>query len=159
VRDNRLASYRRNRKESLATITGIVVNGNRSGTLPILEIGDNLEIEVELEVEKKLQGAVLNLILKTSHGERAVLLFSGDQGFNLFVGPGRCTVSVRVDALPLAPGTYFADIGINQSVESLAYDAILDFPMFDVVNTGQVAHWLDRPWGVLHLESIEWKME
>ena len=157
--DNRLTSYRRHRREdSIVTIIGIVVNGNCSGMLPTIEMKASFEIEVELDVEKALQGATLNLVLKTELGERAVLLFSCDQGCNLFLNPGRHTVSLRVDNLPLAPGTYFADVGITRSVEALAYDVILDFPILNVVNTGQVTHWLDRPWGVLHCDSVEWRV-
>jgi lipopolysaccharide transport system ATP-binding protein len=157
AQDTCLASYRRHRRESnVASISGIVVNGDRSGMLPTFEIGAGFEIEIDLEVERKIQGAVLNVILKTSQDERVALLFSGDQGCNLFLPPGRHTVSVRVDQLPLAPGTYFADIGINQSVEALAYDVILNFPLFAVFNGGQVTHWMDRPWGLLHPDSVEW---
>jgi lipopolysaccharide transport system ATP-binding protein len=157
--DNCLASYRRSRREShIASITGIVVNESRSGMLPAIEMGAAFEIEVELEVAKKLQGAVLNLSLKTSQGERVVLFFSSDQGCSLFLDPGRHTVSLRVNGLSLTPGTYFADVGMNPSVEALAYDVILDLPIFTVVNTGQVTHWLDRPWGIMHSDSVEWRV-
>jgi hypothetical protein len=126
--------------------------------LPAIEMGAAFEIEVELEVAKKLQGAVLNLSLKTSQGERVVLFFSSDQGCSLFLDPGRHTVSLRVNGLSLTPGTYFADVGMNPSVEALAYDVILDLPIFTVVNTGQVTHWLDRPWGIMHSDSVEWRV-
>jgi len=154
-----LASCRRRRSEPhVVSVTGIVVDGNHSGMLPVIEVGASFEIEVELEVERKLQGAILNLSLNTSRGERAVMFFSGDQLGALFLDPGRHTVSLRIDKLPLAPGTYFADVGIGASIEARGYDVILDFPLFEVVNTGRIMHWLDRPWGVLHSDAVEWRV-
>jgi len=159
ILDTGVASYRRKRTESpIVSITAIVINDSRSMKLPTITVGAGFEITVEIEVEKKLRGAAMNLILKTAHGERVVLFFSRDQGFNLSFDPGHHAVSLRVDRLPLAPGVYFADVGISASIQARGYDVILDFPLFEVVNTGQVMHWLDRPWGVLHSDAVEWRV-
>jgi hypothetical protein len=99
---------------------------------------------------------MLDILLKSSRAEPVAMLFSMDQGFVLSLDPGRHVVTVRVSNLPLAPGQYFVDLGINQSEQTLAYDVILDFPFFNVVNNGQVLHWLDRPWGLLHSNSVVW---
>ncbi len=130
--------------------------GSHSGALPSIEIGADFTIDVELELRKVLHGTMLEILLKTSHGDRVAVLFSVDQGFILSLAPGRHTVTVRVSNLPLAPGHYFVDVGINQSEQTIAYDVIVDFPFFNVVNNGQVTRWLDRAWGLLHSNSVVW---
>ena len=158
-RANELEFFRRNRRnDTPVRITGLLVNGHGpdSTGLPTVEMGAAFTIEIKLNVVKALQGAMLDMMLKRSHGERVTVLFSGDQGCALFLDPGRHSVTVRVGNLPLAPGNYFVDVGVNQSEQTIAYDVILDFPLFSIVNNGQVTRWLDRPWGVLHSATVEW---
>jgi hypothetical protein len=83
-------------------------------------------------------------------------LLSWDQGYALSLKPGQHEVTARVEGLPLAPGEYFVDVGINQSTRTKAHDVILDFPLFRVVNRGQITHWLERRWGALHCNSVHW---
>jgi lipopolysaccharide transport system ATP-binding protein len=159
TRTKGIENYRRNQNsDAPVTITSIGVNGcgSRSGALPSIEIGADFTIEVELAVREVLHSAMLDILLKSSRAEPVAMLFSMDQGFILSLDPGRHVVTVRVSNLPLAPGHYFVDLGINQSENTRAYDVILDFPFFDVVNNGQVLHWLDRPWGLLHSNSVVW---
>jgi len=85
-----------------------------------------------------------------------VVLVSWDRNYVLAVEPGRHVVTACISDLPLAPGHYFADIGIDPSMTALAYDSILDYPLLAVANTGQVTHWLERPWGALHCSSVDW---
>ncbi len=157
-RANDLAFFRRKAEnDTPVRITGLVVNGcGDTNDLPTVEIGAAITIEVKLDIKKPLQGATLDMMLKTSQGERVIVLFSGDQGCALFLDPGRYTVSIRAGNLPLAPGNYFVDVGVNQSTQAIAYDVIVDFPLFNVVNNGQVTQWLDRPWGVLHSVAVDW---
>jgi lipopolysaccharide transport system ATP-binding protein len=151
--------YRRDpRPDSPVKITAIRTNiSDEPDTLPAVATGSPVVLSIDLDVSRALHGAFLTIALKTSHGERVAVLFSGDQDYSLFLEPGRHRVQAGIVNLPLAPGNYFADIGINQTIESVAYEVILDFPILRVVTNGQVIHWLDRAWGVLHLQGIEWK--
>ena len=158
-RSRDLSEFRRNRNpDAPVKVVAIGINGGNhdSTELPAIEIGSVFSIDIGLEVTKPLHGALIDITLKTSHGECVAVLFSWDKEYSLFLEPGRHTVTAQVRDLPLAPGNYFVDIGINQSVESNAYDVILDFPVFSIVNHGQVTHWLDRPWGVVHCSNVEW---
>ena len=53
---------------------------------------------------------------------------------------------------------YFLDVGLNQSPpHTVAFDVILDFPIVEVENTGQVVQWLERPWGSLQPQCVDWQ--
>ena len=158
-RVNDLEFYRRDRNnDSPVRIValGIKESGTEPGQVPDLDLGAAFTIAVELEAMKPVRGAFLDFLLKTSHGERVTILLSWDQGYALSLEPGRHQVTARVEGLPLAPGEYFVDAGVNQSVKTKAYDVILDFPLFRVVNHGQITHWLERRWGALHCNSVSW---
>jgi lipopolysaccharide transport system ATP-binding protein len=154
-----LESYRRKQNSDVPVkIISIGANGSNglSDILPSIEIGTDFSIEIGLDVTKPLHGATLDITLKTGHGVCVAVMFSKDQDYNLFLEPGRHTVSVKVCNLPLAPSNYFVDVGVNQSDQSAAFDVILDYPILTIVNNGQVTHWLDRPWGALHTRGIIW---
>ncbi len=154
-----LASYRRKRRQAhVVSFKRITVNNIRSDALPTITMGEPFEVTCELHVQQRVNGAVLNLYLKTLQGDRIALFVSTDRGYQVFLDPGDHTISIRISGLPLAPGTYLADVGINPSMHALAYDAILNYPLFIVVNTGTVTYWPDRPWGVLHHSSVEWRV-
>jgi hypothetical protein len=31
--------------------------------------------------------------------------------------------------------------------------------MFEVVNNGEIVHWLDRPWAAVHWQDLEWDIQ
>jgi lipopolysaccharide transport system ATP-binding protein len=155
-----LEFYRRDLScESAVKITRISVNGieGESAVLPRLELGTKFTIEIHLDVIKTLEGANLTILLKKLGGELVTVLVSWDRGHAISAEPGRHTVVADVNNLALAPGTYCVDVGVDTSIETKAHDTILDFPLFDVVNTGQVTYWLERPWGVLHSNEVNWR--
>ena len=155
-----LAFHRRDiNLDAPARITGIRVNGDRNGNgaLPTIELGEGFSMEIELEVSRAIHGAHMTVAVKTMQGQRVTLLVSWDQDYTLVLAPGRHVVTARVKDLPLAPGQYLGDIGIGQSVQSVAFDVIQDFPLFSVVNNGQITHWVERPWGAVHCKAVEWQ--
>jgi len=158
-RSNGLEFYRRERNlDSDVKVVGIGLNGRalNSGAFQDIDLGEEFELLVELDVVKPLRGALMDVELKTSRGERVTVLLSWDQGFALYLEPGRHSVKARVRHLQLSPGEYFVTVGVNQSTHARAYDVIQDFPFLRVVNSGQITHWLERPWGVLHCNSVQW---
>jgi lipopolysaccharide transport system ATP-binding protein len=156
--DAALDFYRRNPYvDSPITISEIWID-NRSKELPTIVMGSAFTIYVQVQVCREIQDANLTIILKNVHGERVVVLFSLDAGFCLSLKPGRHLISVRVEDLSLSPGQYFADIGINQSTQTFAYDVIVEFPLFQFTQNSQVIHWLERPWGVVHCNGVSWQI-
>jgi lipopolysaccharide transport system ATP-binding protein len=152
-------SYRRDRDgDGIVRITGIWMIGNDRdpAVSRIIDLGEKLRVEIQLEVSRAMHGANVTVILKNSRGERVIVMVSRDNDFALFLEPGRHLVTLRMGNVPLAPGRYFVDVGVDPAMNAKAYDVILDYPVCSVVNTGQVIHWLDRSWGMLHSNSLEW---
>lgn len=126
---------------------------------PPLEIplGQDFSVFVEYSCFQAVARANLTLVIKNRLGHRAAVLFSWDHGFELNCQPGRHLVRVDVQGLPLAPGPYTVDVGLNQSFDTLAYDVILDYPLVQVTNPGVIENWVDRPWGAVHWQQATWQ--
>jgi lipopolysaccharide transport system ATP-binding protein len=155
-----LDSFRRERNaDSPIFVSSIRIRGsdNSTATLPNLILGEKIMLEVELVARKAVHGALVIIAVKTSTGERAAILFSWDQGYTLSLDAGTHILIVQPEGLSLSPGQYYLDVGINQSVEAPAYDVVRDFPLMRIANTGQVTHWLERPWGLLHCQQVRWQ--
>ncbi len=150
--------FRRNRiADTPISFTRIWVN-EPSSELPVIELGSKFSIFAEMQAVRKIEGANLTVIIKDLNGHRILVLFSWDQDFSLFLAPGGHIVELEVEGLPLVPGRYVADIGVNRSTGTTAYDVLIDVPLFEVVNRGQVTQWPDRPWGSVHWRKVEWKL-
>ncbi len=142
--------------KSPVRFSGLWIN-EPSDHLPIAQIGQTLKLYIELEVEKPISGAHISVNVKNDQGEPAVLLVSKDNGFAVNLAPGKHLLRVDIYDLPLTPGIYYADFGINQmDVGTRAYDVILDYPLFEVRNMNQVLYWSERPWGMVHWPKVEW---
>ncbi|MFC1495565.1 ABC transporter ATP-binding protein [Thermodesulfobacteriota bacterium] len=141
--------------DSPVKITGVWVDESKKEPLAI-ELGNPFTIFVQLNVNRVIREENLTVRIKNIQGDQCALFFSLDHAFSLSLKPGKHIVAIKVENNPFSPGQYFATIGVNQSTQSIAYDVIVDFPIFRVVNNGQVIHWLNRPWGVVHSNSINW---
>ena len=151
--------YRRDRKNVWeARITRVWIN-NVTDFIPTIPMGNDFTIFVEIEAAKTIQGAIFNLFIKNAQGFRVAHIFSGDKGFYLFLSPGKTVISLRIKELVLTPGQYFADMGVNISAETIAFDVLLDLPLFNVSNQGKVVEWLNRKWGGIHCDNISWQVE
>jgi len=150
--------YRRDiQSSSPARLTRIWVN-DQTKAIPTLEMGADFSIFVEIEVREQLKRANLTVVLKDIQGRRAALFFSWDNDFSLSLEVGIHVVELGIDGLPLTPGHYFVDIGVNQSPNAAAYDVIQDLPLFEIAEKGKIIHWHDRPWGSVHWNKVCWKV-
>jgi len=143
--------------ETPVRISRVWVNDG-SHEIPILEMGACFSISIEVEAISSIQGANVSVVLKDIHGQRIVVLFSWDNEFALSISPGRHGIQIDIEGLPITPGRYFADIGLNQTTITRSYDVIIDYPLLEIVNHGRVAQWLDRPWGGIHWKEVQWKL-
>lgn len=139
-------------------ISAVRVNGESTG-VPVLPLGSDFSIHIELEAAKDIHGAYLIIIIKDAQGRRVVVFFSWDDDFSLFLLTGKHLAQLNVGGLSLAPGTYFADFIVSQAIDAVAYDVIRDFPLLKVTNNGKIVHWLDRPWGSVHGNRLHWEIE
>jgi lipopolysaccharide transport system ATP-binding protein len=157
-KENSLDYYRRDlSKKSPIYIERIKVNDSPK-SLPSVSIGEGFCVYIEMQAKEDIHGANLTIAIKNIEGDKVATLFSWDQNIFLSCSKGKYCIEVRIQDFPLSPGKYFADIGVNQSTSTKAFDVIVDFPFFEVVNNGQVIQWLERPWGIIHWNNVEWRV-
>ena len=157
-----LSEFRRDRlsPESPASFARVSVNGIDvpAEQVPMLSSGDDIQFELELDVRQPISNAMLAVILSRVQGERVAVVFSGDKEVSIDLRPPKSVWRCRLRALPLSPGDYKIDLGVNSSTLSKAYDVITDLPAFcvgEVPQTrGQFSH---RPWGAVHWDQVEWE--
>lgn len=138
-------------------ITGLWVDKHLHA-LPELEAGKPFTVCIAVEADQPTNGANVTLILKNHLAERVTVLFSSDSAFTLNLPPGPHLVTVQVESLTLTPGQYWIEAGINQSTHTVAYDVVVDVPLFHISNHPRVTQWADRPWGVVHCDHVQWKL-
>jgi lipopolysaccharide transport system ATP-binding protein len=133
---------------------------SEAGTeLETLPSGEAFRIEATLEANESHERAYMAFWVTNNRGERVSTFFSGDAGFWFPITRGSQTVSCTVFALPLSPGRYTATIGVNRSANTLAFDVLVDYPMFEVVLPGVESGMLDWPhrsWGSVHWSQVSW---
>jgi lipopolysaccharide transport system ATP-binding protein len=123
----------------------------------VLEMGASFAINVEVGAKSRVSGANIAFALMTAEGQCAALMFSGDRNFDVSFDPGSNVVRMEVKGLPLVPGRYYLDLGVNQSTETTAWDGVTHYPAFEVRNRGRLVQWLNRPFGVVHWDDIDWR--
>lgn len=149
-------SYRRTLyTDSPVRITKIWVN-QYTENFPIIPMGTPLGIYIQTEVYREIVNADLTIILKNLQRVRVVVIFSGDKNFYMHLQPGKYLITLQLENLLLVPDQYFADIIIKQRGQNIPFEHILDYPIFRLINTGEVVHWFDRPWGVIHCNTVQW---
>ena len=135
-------------------ITSIRCGSANGGSM---ELGDTLAFDIDVDVSRAVEGITVTAVIKDEHGRAVAVLFSPDQGYTLTSEPGRASIGVEVRDLPLSPGAYYADVGLNRNAATVAYDVLQDFPLVDVRNSGQIVQWLDRPFGGVHPRDVTWE--
>ncbi|NLG26395.1 MAG: ABC transporter ATP-binding protein, partial [Chloroflexi bacterium] len=140
-------------RDVLVTHAWVETAGGVSSTV---RSGADFAVVVEFEAKRRVDGAHIDVALANQRGQRAALFFSRDSGFALSIRPGTNRVRLHVRALPLAPGDYVADIGMNQSTETRAFDVIRGLPLLSVLPSEPILYWPDRDWGSVYWTDITW---
>ena len=111
-----------------------------------------------MQGDRAVRDASAAIRLKNDQGVHVATVFSRDQGCRIDMDPGENRLVLHM-ANPFTPGKYFADLGINPSTGTRAYDVLMDFPLFEIANEGQVQHWADRGFGAMHQQDARWTVE
>ncbi len=159
-----LDHYRReNNPDAIARFEALRIEGEGGqpdGSVPDLEIGEEIRIAMTVQAGASVRGANVALTVKRPHGEPIATLLSWDSGYAVDLPPGRSRIVCTIRDLALPPGLYFIDVGINQSTGTLAWDVILDYPAFRVINRGphMLRHRPDRP-GLVVCRDVDWRLD
>lgn len=157
-----LEAFRRRRiNDPSANIVGIGIvsrEGEQNKDSQIRLGATSFTIRVHLLAYRAMQGVDLGVQIKNSEGDVVTSLWCSDSNSGLSIVKGGQVVNVVFNNVSLVPGLYFVTIGISPKIGVLSCDIIDDYPLFTVVNTGQITRHLDRPWGMLHCSSVDWRV-
>lgn len=161
-RPNDLSAFRRGSVTDAAPVTfhsvRILHNNHTEGELPIFHSGEDIAIEFCFDSKHPVKDATLTLVLMRTTGEKVTTIFSGDQGIGIDIDESARKYLCCLKRMPLSPGTYMVDVGLNQSALSQAYDVLEHLPLFIVSDVPQTAgQFPNRPWGAFYWEKVAWK--
>jgi lipopolysaccharide transport system ATP-binding protein len=151
-----VSSYRRSNAANAPARIGGIAWASPSKVPRVANTGDPVVVDINVDVLESVSELAITATIKGDDGRAIAILYSPDSGFRLTADPGTVAVRLIVADLPLAPGKYFADVGVTLGPSSPAYDVIVDFPLVEIVNSGQVVHWPGRPWGATHPIQVSW---
>jgi lipopolysaccharide transport system ATP-binding protein len=131
---------------------------NATSDIADVPVGQPLTIHMDVEAYRPITGAAMAISLKRMTGEVISTILTADCGYKIDLLPGNTTITCRVDDIFLFPGTYLINVGINQAVGTKAWDAILDYPAFRIVNIGERAlvNRPERP-GLVYSRNAYWQ--
>ena len=144
-------------KETPVRITRIWVD-NIEDKVPAIDMGESFVLSIEIETSIEIRGAFLDIDINKRTGACATTMLSADHGFRPSLSPGKHVITCSIKNLPLTPGEYTVGVGINQSTGTRAWDVVLDYPVFEVVDrAGQVK--FQRPWGAVYWRDVIWSIQ
>jgi len=147
--------YNRNfRQDAPCHFEKIIVNNNLS-QVPIIQMGEGLQIEIKILSEKPLTGILCTISLYDEQGRQVVTLSSTDVEKVFDLRKGMNSIMFNVDPLPVPSGKFFAHIGINTNDSTQALDALLDYPIVEV-RMKDTLIWKNRIWGASHWYTVKW---
>ncbi len=120
---------------------------------------EDFTINFEIESVSYMGEVVISYSMTNQNAERVATFYSPDQGFKIMLEPGRIVVASTVQSLPLSPGRYNFNMGVNQNALTTAFDVLVDYPAFTVqmqqIDSGEY-DWPQRPWGGIHWSKTQW---
>jgi lipopolysaccharide transport system ATP-binding protein len=127
---------------------------------PEVELGEELTLSTTVDVQRPIPQAYLNVALRKSDADYALVHSSLDSNFSFAANPGTYSIRIRLGDLHLAPGNYALTFSLNERRETaeVPLDIVLDVPLVTIVNRGAVTHWIDRPWGHIYSDKLAWEI-
>ena len=127
--------------------------------LPCISSGDGLTLELDIAVEEPVDDVKITLDLEKDSGERAAVIFSGDEKRSFDLRPPRAKISCHIEEIPLTCGIYKAGIGMNVAPgKARSLDYLKAYPLFTLSDVPQTrGGFPNRKWGLLHLKRVQWR--
>lgn len=127
------------------------------GEIVELKINQPFVVFIKLEAKREIYGANITINIKKSTGDIVTTLLAWDSEYRVDLQVGITTFGCRIEELSLLPGLYLLDVGINQSTQTKAWDVIVDYPAFRVINHGSsmIIHRSNRTGSIL-CNKVTW---
>jgi lipopolysaccharide transport system ATP-binding protein len=146
--------YRRGERNPLVSFISIEING-KANDFPQLSIGSDVQIKMNLSSVQLILKPITNLIIKNSEGDVVSTISSCDTGYSFDLIQGLNSINLFIPKIQLTPGNYFCTFGVGPFSE-LSYDVLTDYPLFEIINDGQINYWQDRPFGNIFISNVIW---
>ena len=162
--DSEKADIKSYRRSALTADTPIFfrdvwISSDKSGLTRSVKVGTVFTLHVIVEARRAIAGALINAHLKNSQSQTVVVLFSWDDGFRLNLDKGVHEISIEVRGFTPTEGRVYADIGLNQSTNTRAYDVLIDYPLMNVVVSEDLLEWPERKWGLIQATQVNWSVK
>jgi lipopolysaccharide transport system ATP-binding protein len=125
--------------------------------VPALSMNDKITFVLKVQVRQKVENASIALAISNAEGIATDLSYSWDDNFYLNIEePGEYEIECTPGQLSLPPGRYTIGLGINQSYNTMPWDGLGYYPIFEIENRYNVKFWDFRPWAAHHLANNKW---
>lgn len=125
-----------------------------------INIGESIDFYLEIFSRMDIVDVNVTIRLINEKGESVVTMLSRDNGNNINFRKGMNSIycKIKTDDLLLLPGKYYIASGIDKYIGTKAYDVILNYPAFKIINNGKNALTVrvDRT-GCLFYKNAIWK--
>jgi len=155
-----LEGFRRRRHYAPgAKIVGLGISGEQGSpdSEVQIELGTKFTIDIYLAVDIPMKAADCCIYIKSSQGEIVSCLWCSDTTDGLAIEPGNQIIRVCAENLLPTPGRYLVEIHLDPVTGDDPCDVIDDYPLFSVVNTGQINRELNRR-GTIYCDSVNWEV-
>ena len=155
-----LSFYRRDKMGGArAQFVKVALSDSKAGELPTFISPRSIRLELDIEANEELGETCVSLTLVRNHEDRVTTLFSPDVGFRPYISRGLNHIQCKIDAPPLSPGQYTISCGLNRNAHTIAFDVLVDVPLFDIdlpnIDSGEIS-WSHRPWGAIYWPHVAW---
>lgn len=131
---------------------------NYSNEIPTIQINNKPTIIIKITAKQNVKNANISIGFYNSEGIKTDLAFSLDDHFCLNIEEGLHEIEFLQESFFLSPGRYSIGIGINQSINTQAWDVITYYPIFEIENHNNIVNWDSRPWAIHHSQNNSWKL-
>lgn len=148
-------SFRRKERDPIATINKVEINGEESFFTRI-KIGEPIEIQFFIASEINIDFSAINIIFRSTNGETISAISSYDNGKTIHLKRGLNIISLKIKDNIFLSGKYMATFGITSTGKNIAYDVIIDYPLFEIYGESNNGYWIDRPMGSIYITNVIW---
>jgi len=126
-------------------------------SLPKLELWEKISIKIIIKCRTQVDRGSIQIFFFNSEGISTDFAYSGDDNFFIdFKNEGFYQLIFTPSSQNLAPGKYTIGVGLTPSDHSEAWDAIHHYPIFEIINKGQINLYSDRPWAIHNSMNNQW---
>jgi lipopolysaccharide transport system ATP-binding protein len=144
-----------------AVVTKMVCTSEEGEFRNEFGFGEKIKIEIEFEIEKKINPIALEVLVVTPTGEPLALMSDLSRLFyNNFINPGLQKLELEIDE-QILPGNYSLSIGISDQYSGINYDwleNVFSFKVSNVSKNGAIDYPYTVSHGFINLRS-KWKIK